>query len=242
MKKTNILLSVLSIIILVLLVALFSTKKASSCSSNSTNSAIIKSKDKTIENLKLKIATSHKKAKSNSLVNITVDDLSYDLNKKYSNVSTRVKKEIIKTIVEVSKKRDINPLILYSLIYVESSFRFWIEHPKTLITIGKKKKYIRAVGLGGIVWEWYKDDLQKSGIAETRSDLFNPSINIRAIGLVYEKLRKRSILKGSKNSDESAMLRYFGGNHKWYFEKINKKTSNLVMYSICRRKKNNETK
>ncbi len=174
------------------------------------------------------------KLKEYQLFEFTDLDLLKDMNKMYPHLSTNVKKIIVKTILIESKKYNINPLIIYSLIHTESSMRPWINHKRVLIKIDGKKKYIQAVGLGGIVWEWWGKKLKDAEIAEVRSDLFNPEINIKAVVFVYNKLYNKQKLKNAKSQDESAMIRYFGGGYKSYFQKIDKKIAQLVSTKLYR--------
>jgi len=174
------------------------------------------------------------KSSMNSFGCFTKNDLKKDMEENYSFLSKREQKIILSTILAQSKKYNINPLILYSLIYTESSMRPWIEHSKILIKIKGKKKYIRAVGLGGVVWEWWKTQLIKNKIAFTRADLFNPEINIKAIAYIYNNFYTQKKLKKASTQDESAMIRYFGGGYKWYFVKIDKKIMSLIRKKIYR--------
>jgi hypothetical protein len=113
--------------------------------------------------------------------------------------------------------------------------RPWIEHRKVLVLIKGKRKYIRAVGLGGVVWEWWSKQLMKNNIAQTRGDLFNPIINIRATAYIYNSFYKQKKLKKASTQDESAMIRYFGGGYKSYFIKIDKKISSMLCKHIYRK-------
>ena len=191
----------------------------------------ISEKTKLIKHLKQEVSD----AKKSSLIQFTDKELMRDIILNYPQISTRVKKVIITTILEESVKYNINPLIIYSLLHTESSMRPWIEHKPTTITKGKKKIKIRAVGLGGVVWEWWGDKLKANNIAEVRSDLFDPETNIKATIFVYNELFKKKKHPKAKTQDESAMIRYFGGGYKWYFEKIDSKIAQLVSNRIYRK-------
>jgi len=173
--------------------------------------------------------------KKKSLIQFTKADIMKDIIIHYNGISNRVKKVIIETILEESIKYDINPLILYSLIHTESSMRYWIEHKPTFVVIDKKKIKIKAVGLGGVVYEWWGEKLKKAKILSVRSDLFDPAINIRATAFVYNELFKMKKHPKATTQDESAMIRYFGGGYKSYFKKIDDKIASLIgnkMYRV----------
>jgi hypothetical protein len=185
------------------------------------------------------LETKVKDARSASLVQFTAEDLRHDIKIMYPALSKRVKKNIVDTILQESSKYNINPLILYSLLHTESSMRPWIEHKRILINIKHRKKYIRAVGLGGVVWEWWGDALKKEKIAEVRSDLFDAEVNIRAVAYIYNVFYNRKKHKNATTQDESAMIRYFGGGYKSYFERIDKKIAQLIgqkMYRLSNKK------
>lgn len=167
---------------------------------------------------------------SSSYVRININNMIEDL--KNYGLSPKIEEEIIKAIIETSKKYNINPLILYSISHVESSFRFWIEHDRVKQTINDKTIYVRAVGLNGIIWEWWEKELKENNIATSRSDLFYPKINIEAAGLIYSILRNREQLKGTNSKEESALRRYFGGNFKSYSDKINEKMIKMIYESF----------
>ena len=166
------------------------------------------------------------KEPKNSLVSITVDDLRYDLKNNYTHISKKNREVIINTILKVSEKYGISPIVLYSLIHVESSFRWWVLHKSVKIN-GKRE---RAIGLGGIVWSWWGDKLLKNKIVETKADLFNISNNIEAIGYILNSYYKMPLKKGTSNKVISSLRRYFGGNYIVYTNKIQNKISKIVLH------------
>jgi hypothetical protein len=170
-----------------------------------------------------------------SLVYVSKTDLLNDLMHNYPDVSTKTKITILETIISESEKYNMNPLILYSLIYTESSFRHWLEHEPININKNGKPIKIRAVGLGGVVWEWWSDKLKDAGIAEIRGDLFDPVTNIKASAYVYNQMYHMEMHKSAKNKDESALLRYFGGDYISYVQKIDAKIATFVRPSLYRK-------
>lgn len=152
----------------------------------------------------------------------------------YPKLSSTNRKIILDTIISESTKYNINPIILYSLLHVESSMRFWIQHTPVKVTINKRKRTVQAVGLGGVVWEWWHKQLKEANIAEVRSDLFNPETNIKAAAFILNEFSKRGKLKGTKSKDESMLRRYFGGNFKSYSDKIDKKVMSIVRPNLYR--------
>lgn len=165
-----------------------------------------------------------------SLVYVSKEDLLNDLTKYYPDVSTKTKIAILETILSESEKYGMNPLILYSMCHTESSFRHWLEHEPVMITQDNKKIKIRAVGLMGVVWEIHKDDIKN--IVGTRGDLFDPVNNIKAGAYILAKYREMPLLKGSKSSIESALLRYYGGNFQSYVSRVQSKILQITTNAI----------
>ena len=168
---------------------------------------------------------------SGSIVYVGKEDLLNDLMTHYPDVSTKTKIAILETIISEAEKYNMNPLILYSIAYTESTFRHWLEHAEAIVDIGNKKTKIKAVGLMGITWENHKDFLQDLQIAETRGDLFTPEVNIKAGAAILNKYMDMELKSGAKTKTESALLRYFGGNFPTYVNRINNKITEFTVKS-----------
>ena len=198
----------------------------------------LNTKDKLKIERELKILKN--KLNGSSFVIVSRETLMNDMKKRFSNISPKIAKIIVDTVIEEAKKYNINPIILYSLGIVESSHRFWIEHAKRLVVVpkesgkGTKRIYVRAVGWGGIVYEHHHKLLKEKGILSTRADLFYPDVNIRAAAAIYNMYFHMPRKRGTTNADESAQRRYFGGNFKSYSDKINKQVVTLVKAEIYR--------
>ena len=189
--------------------------------------------DKALQELKDKLVGS-------SFVIVSRETFMNDMKVRFPKISPKVAKIIVDNVIAEAKKYDINPIILYSLGIVESSHRFWIEHLQVLVNVprndgkGTKKIKVKAVGWGGIVWEHHYKMLQSKNIAQTRADLFYPDVNIKAAAAIYNMYFHMPRKKGTKNADESAQRRYFGGNYKSYSDKIDKQVVALVRAEIYR--------
>lgn len=168
-----------------------------------------------------KVPVTVEKLPDSTLMFITFEDLEADLAKNYAYVSSSQRKLILEAIQLTSKQYNINPLILYAICAVESSFRSWLVHDKVKVLDWRNKPTeTHAIGLGGIIYEIWEPQLKEAHLLETRSDLYNPAVNIAAIGVVYSELRKLPLKDKSYHVDQSALIRYFGGNYQSYFKKI----------------------
>ena len=187
---------------------------------------IIKTKDSKIDKLE-------RWQDQKSFITVNEETLERDI-QRYTQLSDKNKKIIVNTVIEQAKKYNINPLILYGLLETESSLRFWIEHKPVRLKINGRRMTVRAVGLGGVVWEWWGNKLKKAGIAQVRSDLFNPEINIKAVAFILNELSKEDLLKGTKSKDISMLRRFFGGNYKSYSDKIDRKIMEIIRPNLYR--------
>lgn len=162
----------------------------------------------------------------NTVVHLDTSDIIADL-ETYPHLSAKHRDRILSTIITASKQYNINPLILYSIIYTESTFRWWLIHD-----IPKTKNKDPAIGLGGIRYSIWGDQLKSAGILDVKSDLFDIEPNIMSIAYIYDHYRSQPLLSGATSADMSAMLRYFGGNHKEYFTRIDDKISSMIKTKI----------
>ena len=161
-----------------------------------------------------------------TVLSLDMSDLLFDL-QSYPHLSAKHKLTIIEAIQSASKQFDINPLILYSIIHVESSFRWWLVHA-TPSTKDKEP----ALGLGGIRPSIWGDQLKSANIIQVKADLFDISANIHATAYVYNQLRSDPMHKSATNRDMSAMLKYFGGDYIDYFNKVNSKIIQLTQHRL----------
>lgn len=154
--------------------------------------------------------------------------LQEDLSTNYDYISVSAKERIFKSILTESQKYNINPVILYAVLHTESNFQYWIQHKPIKIVKDGKKITIQAIGLGGIVWEWWGESLKAKSICETKTDLYNIENNIAATAYIYNHLLNMPLHPKSKNINESAMLRYFGGYYPEYPLKIVEKIEKVL--------------
>ena len=151
-----------------------------------------------------------------------------DILKNYEYEVKNIKKnqeKILSSILKYSEEYDISPIVLYSVIKTESEFLHHIEHPPVKLKSGKTA---RAVGLGGVIWEFWGSKLKKEGIANSRNDLFKIEVNIEASAFVLKEFEKLKILPGTNNKLESALARYYGSAKRGYQDKIAKQMSKIL--------------
>lgn len=151
-----------------------------------------------------------------------------DMLKNYEYEAKNIKKnqeKILSSILKYSEEYDISPIVLYSIIKTESEFLHHIEHPPVKLKSGKT---IRAVGLGGVIWEFWGSKLKKEGIANSRNDLFNIEVNIEASAFIFNEFLKLKQLKNTSNKLESALARYYGSSKAGYQNKIAKQMSKIL--------------
>jgi hypothetical protein len=155
--------------------------------------------------------------------------------KEFPHLSDKVRTIMFTTIDSVSKEHNIPPLLMHLVFRVESAYRFWIEHPKVTVSVNGVKTPIQATSLGGVVWEFWADTLKKADIAQTRSDLFIPEVNIRATGLILSILAERAIKTGNEVTILPILIsKYYGQFDKDYETKMQRYSSDLFWKRISR--------
>lgn len=126
------------------------------------------------------------------LLSVVLKDLQKDLQTNYSFLSQNQQQEILSAIIESSNRFKINPLIIYSLVSVESSFRFYIRSPERFVvgSDGKKHKD-RAIGLTSIIYSIWNKSLKENNIILTKTELYQIKPNILAGTFILSVLKKR---------------------------------------------------
>lgn len=167
------------------------------------------------------------------ITSLTVKDLYTHLATKYPHISSVDRDTIMIAIAKASDKHQLSPLVLFSLLSVESSFRWWIDHD--LVTVenweGHKVK-TRAIGLGGVVYEIWGKKLKDAGIIETKSDLYTIDRNIASAAFIYSHLKSLPLHPKATNPIESGLIRYFGGGYRSYFNKIDAQIALLLKSKV----------
>lgn len=125
--------------------------------------------------------------------------------------------KIVSSVLREAKQYNIDPVTLMSVLAKESSLRKTIEHSAVYVKVPTKRHWtevktakVKAVGLGGVIFEIWKYELSDIGITK-RKQLFNIESNIKATAMIlstYQHERKQ--IKGSVSREESALLRYYG--------------------------------
>ena len=165
------------------------------------------------------------------LLSVVLKDLQKDLQTNYSFLSHNQQLEILSSIIESSNRFKINPIIVYSLVSVESSFRFYIRSPERLVvgSDGKKHKD-RAIGLTSIIYSIWGKALKENNIISTKTELYQIKPNILAGTFILSVLKKRY-----KGDIDKALKAYFGLNSKYastYLRKIKNKFGSLAYNKI----------
>jgi hypothetical protein len=130
------------------------------------------------------------------------------------------------------------PMILMHAIFkVESDYRYWIEHPKVRVVVHGKTITANAIGLGGVMWCFWGDSLKANRIAETKSDLYLPEVNVMASGYILRTLINEEAQNNPQLSKlnilNNVIRRYYGEYNKDYKMKMQKFTSKLWMKQVA---------
>lgn len=155
----------------------------------------------------------------------------------YENMSYQLTDRITSYIDSASIRYNIPIGLLHAIFRVESEYRFWITHPE--VNIKYKDRYLKtsAIGLGGIIWEYWKDHLARENIAFAKSDLYLPSVNILAAASILRYLIDDEINKGHAseyNMINTIIKRYYGAYDKEYYSKMMRVTSDLWLKRLAK--------
>jgi len=149
----------------------------------------------------------------------------------YGTISPKVEEIILSNIEDVSKKYKIPIGLLHCIFRVESEYRFNIDHPTVTVQVHGKSVVTHAIGLGGVMWCYWKDSLRVHGIAQMESDLYLPDVNIQASGYILS-VDIRQVLSDKANVNDvldEIIRRYYGAYNDIYMAKMTKITSDLWM-------------
>lgn len=172
--------------------------------------------------------------------NIEVSDNVFEINlvnadlETYNDItgklSSRVRVVILKAMEKNCKKYNLPIGLLHGIFRTESEYRFYLDHTKININVHGKSLSTNAIGIGGVVWEFWEDKLRSNGIAETKTDLYLPEINIEASCYILRSIINEEL----KNSNQYNIIpriitRYYGAYSEGYLSKMQKVTSDLWM-------------
>ena len=163
------------------------------------------------------------------LLSVVLADLQKDLQSNYSFLSQNQRQEILNSIIKSSNEFNINPLVIYSLISVESSMRWWVVSPtRTVMGSDKKKHKSNAKGLMSVIWSIHGKALVDNNIIQKESELREINGNIRAGSFILSDMIKR--YKGLNQG----LRHYFGVSpySKTYLRKIQRKIGSLVWFKM----------
>ena len=155
----------------------------------------------------------------------------------YQKLSPTTIEEVLASIDAASKKWDIPVGLLHAIFRVESEYNFWINHPTVTVTVHQKRVRTQAIGLGGIIWEFWSDSLRKHNIAMTRTDLYLPEKNIEGSAAILRWITDAKLKKNSTteyNLINQIISGYYGAYDKTYHSKMERITSDLWLKRIAR--------
>lgn len=135
-------------------------------------------------------------------------------------VKDELKTDIIQEVLLQSQVYKVDPKLVYSVLFTESSFRNNVTHNPTYVK--KLKKKIQAIGMGGVVWEFWDSYLIENTSLTKKSDLKDWRKNIEATSAILAYLSTYKMHPKAKDSKENAAIRYYGLPCDDYIGKINR--------------------
>ena len=142
------------------------------------------------------------------------------------HLSSEQQSLILDEIWKQSKKYKINPAFLYTILWKESRFRNDVIHKPTYVRTLKKE--VQALGMGGIVWDFWGDKLKANTSLKSKKDLKKWEKNIEATAYILSYLKSLPKVSNTKNKYESAASRYYGKYQANYVNKTMSKFTELT--------------
>lgn len=143
---------------------------------------------------------------------------------KYKHLDFPTKSKISILVPKYAKKYALDYSILYSVLWKETRFIHTTQHNPTYIK--SLKTTVEAIGIGGIVCEFWCEKLKNAKIISQKEDLFYIENGIEASAFVLSELRKLGKQKGY-TLDQSMLNRYYGKPTQKYYKPILAKASQV---------------
>jgi hypothetical protein len=146
------------------------------------------------------------------------------------NEQSILMESIVSSIKKNSQEYDIPIGLLHAIFRIESEYKSTVIHPN--ITV--RGKSTNAIGLGGIVWEYWSKLLIENKIAFDKKDLLIADVNIKAAAFILNYFIEEELNKNNKISIEQIIRRYYGAMDQDYYNKMVKNTSDLWLKRISK--------
>lgn len=130
-----------------------------------------------------------------------------------------LKTDIIQEVILQSQAYEVDPKLVYAVLFTESRFRNNVRHTPTYVKQLKRK--VQAIGMGGVVWDFWADYLVANTSLKKKSDLKNWRKNIEATAAILAFLSNYKMHPKAQDAKESAAIRYYGLHSVDYVESIN---------------------
>jgi len=151
------------------------------------------------------------------------------------NLSQFMIDSLTNSIKKYSIKYNLPVSLIHSIIKIESDYRYKIAHSSVTIVVIDSMLTTSAIGLGGIIWEFWADSLKKNNIAINKQELFNPDVNIEATAFILRTIINSLKEKNYVNADNLIsylVKRYYGTTNKYYENKLKAYMSNFAYNNI----------
>lgn len=155
-----------------------------------------------------------------SVKQVSITDLMISDMLKYKYLNDEFRYELANLIVENANKFNIDPKLLYAFIKTESAFNVKAMHKPTRVKALNYKK-IQAIGLGGVVWEFWGNELVTNTSIQKKSELRDYRKNIEATAYIISELSNKKKHRLAKNDIDTIAIWYYGRYSYDYISKIN---------------------
>lgn len=161
-------------------------------------------------------------------------------------LSNKVRDLIKNSMQRAADKYKLPIILMHAIFKVESDYQYWIKHPTVRVNVDGKRISTNAIGLGGIMWCFWGDSLKANRIAETKSDLYLPDVNVMASAYILRTLinyeEKNNPRLNKSNILNNVVRQYYGRFNRKYIRKMQRFTSKLWMKQVASLLINERTK
>lgn len=155
----------------------------------------------------------------------------------YKYLSENTIEDIIFCMKEASTKYEIPIGLLHAIFRIESDYKFWSTHKDIMIKANGTLTKTNAIGMGGVVWEFWSDSLQTNNIVNSKSDLYFPINNINATAYILRSIIDKKLNSNTANENNiiaKIIESYYGEYNKNYHNKMIQVTSDIWLKRISR--------
>lgn len=145
------------------------------------------------------------------------------LNEEYLDDNT--KSEIFGYIVKYASIYNVDPLMVYTVLWKESRLGKNTRHKP--VYIERLGKNVQAVGAGAIIWDFWGHELVNNTSLKSKNDLRKLEKNIEATAYIINHINGRLFMSSKSQDISNIYSKYYGARNQKLIQQVNYKYENL---------------